>query len=150
MLQAMAAGQIDGAVYGEPQTTLIERADPKFKVLLYSKDFVPGLPGGVVMVQQRLIDQHPVLVENLVELHLRANKLFNADKDFFARTVTKLFEEQFLPIDVVQAAVRSPSMNLVTNHRRLADTLALYDAFEVKQGIWPKPLKVEDVFEYRF
>jgi hypothetical protein len=40
--------------------------------------------------------------------------------------------------------------SLVTNHRALADMLALYDAFLVKQGVWPQPLKVEDVLEYRF
>jgi len=150
LVAAMAAGQIDGAVYGEPQITLTQRADPKFRVLLYGKDLVPGLPGGVVMVQQRLIDHYPALVEKLVEIHLRANKLFNADKDFFARTVSKALGEQVLPFEVAQAAVRSPAAYMVTNLRALAATLAVYDAFEVKQGVWPQPLKIEDVFDLRF
>ena len=150
IVAAMAAGQVDGAVYGEPQITLIQRADPKFKVLLYGKDLVPGLPGGVVMVQQRLIDQYPALIDKLVELHLRANKLFNADKDFFARTVSKALGESFLPFDIAQAAVRSPATHMVTDLRALAATLAVYDAFEVEQGVWPKPLKIEDVFDLRF
>jgi NitT/TauT family transport system substrate-binding protein len=150
LVAAIAAGQVDAVVYGEPQIILIQRADPKFKVLLYGKDLVPGLPGGVVMVQQRLIDQYPTLVEKLVEVHLRANKLFNADKDFFARTVSKALGEQFLPVDVAQAAVRSPAAHMVTNLRALAETLAVYDAFEVKQGVWPTPLKLDDIFDLRF
>jgi len=150
LVAAIAAGQVDAVVYGEPQITLIERVDPKFKVLLYGKDLVAGLPGGVVMVQQRLIDQYPALVEKLVELHLRANKAFNADKDFFARTVSKALGEQFLPLEVAQQAVRSPATYMVTNLRPLLETLAVYDASEVKQGVWPQPLKLEDVLDLRF
>ena len=55
-----------------------------------------------------------------------------------------------MPLDVAQQAVRSPSINLVTNHRALAAALAVYDSFEVKQGIWPAPLKIDDIFDYRF
>jgi hypothetical protein len=43
-----------------------------------------------------------------------------------------------------------PALHLVGNHRALANTMAVYDAFEVKMGVWPKPLRIEDVFEYRF
>jgi len=150
IVAAMAAGQVDGVVYGEPQVTLLQRADPKFKVLLYGKDLVPGLPGGTVMVQQRLIDQYPAMVEKLVEIHLRANRLLNTDKDFFARTASKALGEKFLPLDVAQQAVRSPATHLVTDLRALAATLAVYDAFEVKQGVWPKPLKIEDILDLRF
>ena len=150
LVAAMATGQVDGVVYGEPQITLLLRADPKFKVLLYGKDLVPGLPGGTIMVQQRLIDQYPAMVEKLVEIHLRANKLLNTDKDFFARTVSKVLGEKFLPLDVAQQAVRSPATHLVTDLRALAATLAVYDAFEVKQGVWPGPLKIEDLFDLRF
>jgi NitT/TauT family transport system substrate-binding protein len=150
LVAAMASGQVDGVVYGEPQIILLQRADPNFTVLLYGKDLVPDLPGGVVMVQQRLIDQYPALVEKLVEIHLRANKLFNADKDFFARTVTKMLGEQFLPLDAAQAAVRSPATHMVTNLRPLLPTLEVYDASEVKQGVWPMPLKIEKVLDLRF
>jgi NitT/TauT family transport system substrate-binding protein len=150
LVAAMVAGRVDGVVYGEPQITLIQRADPRFTVLLYGKDLVPGLPGGVVMVQQRLIDQHPTLIEKLVEIHLRANQRFNTDKDFFARTVSKMLGEQVLPLDVAQVAVRSPATHMVTNLRALAATLAVYDAFEVRQGVWLKPLALDDIFEARF
>jgi NitT/TauT family transport system substrate-binding protein len=147
LVAAMSTRQIDGAVYGEPQISLIQRADPKFKVLLYAKDLVPGLPGGTVMVQQRLIDQYPGMIEKLVEIHLRANKAYNTDKEFFARTMSKLLG---VSLEIAQEAVRSPAAHMVANHRALAKMLAVYDAFEVKQGVWPKPLKIEDVFEYRF
>jgi NitT/TauT family transport system substrate-binding protein len=150
LVAAIAAGQIDAVVYGEPQITLIERVDPKFKVLLYGKDLVAGLPGGVVMVQQHLIDQYPALVEKLVELHLRANKAFNAEKDFFARTASKALGEQVLPLEVAQQAVRSPATHMVTDLRPLLETLAVYDASEVKQGVWPQPLKLEEVLDLRF
>jgi NitT/TauT family transport system substrate-binding protein len=146
----MAAGQVDGVAIGEPQITLIQRADPKFKVLLYGKDLVPGLPGGVVLVQQHLIDRYPALVEKLVEIHLRVNKLFNADKEFFARAVTKFLGEQFLPLEVARAAVHSSAIHMVTDLRPLLPTLAVYDASEVKQGIWPEPIKIEDVLDLRF
>ncbi|MBM2836914.1 MAG: transporter substrate-binding protein [candidate division NC10 bacterium] len=150
LVAAMAAGQVDSVVFGEPQITLILRADARFKVLLYGKDLVPGLPGGVVMVQQRLIDQYPAMVEKLVEIHLRANRLFNKDKDFFARTVNKLLGEKFLPLDVAQAAVRSPATRMVTDLRPLLKTLAVYDASEVTQGTWPAPLKIESILDLRF
>jgi len=150
LVAAMVAGEVDGVVYGEPQITLIRRADPKFTVLFYAKDLVPGLPGGVIIVQQRLIDRYPALVEKLVELHLRANKLFNADKDFFARTVTKVFGERFLPFAVAREAVRSPAIHMVTDLRGLAPNLAVYDEFEVREGMWPTPLTIDDLVEYRF
>jgi NitT/TauT family transport system substrate-binding protein len=150
IVAAMSSGQVDGVVFGEPQLTLIQRAEPRFKVLLYGKDLVPGLPGGVIKVQQRIIDQYPAMVEKLVEVHLRTTRLFNTDKDFFARTMNKAFGDRFLPLDVAQQAVRSPATHMVTNHRALAKTLAVYDAFEVSQGVWPRPLKMEEILEYRF
>jgi ABC-type nitrate/sulfonate/bicarbonate transport system substrate-binding protein len=150
LVAAIVAGQVDAVVSGEPQITLIQRANPRFKVLLYAKDLVPSLPGGVVVVQQRLIDRYPALVEKLVELHLRANKLFNADKDFFARTVSKALGEHILPLEVAKEAVRSPATHMVTNHRALAAMLAVYDEFEVREGVWPKALSIDDIFEYRF
>jgi hypothetical protein len=66
-------------------------------------------------VRQRLIDHYPALVEKLVELHRRANKLFTADEDFFAQTVGKGLEEQVLPLEVPQEAVHD--VVSVTNHR---------------------------------
>jgi NitT/TauT family transport system substrate-binding protein len=150
LVAAMAAEQIEGFVHGEPHITRMQRAAPKFKVLLYSKGFVPGLLGGLVMVQQRLIDQYPALVEKLVELHLRATKRFNADKDFFARTVSQALGEQFLPLEVAQQAVRSPATHMVTDLRPLLETLAVYDASEVKLGVWPTPLKLDAVVDLRF
>jgi len=102
------------------------------------------------MVQQRLIDRYPAMIEKLVEIHLRVNKLFNRDRDFFARTVTKVLGERFLPLDVAQEAVRSPATHMVTNLRPLLPALTVYDASEVKQGVWPKPLKIEDVLDLRF
>jgi NitT/TauT family transport system substrate-binding protein len=150
LVAAMAAGQVDGVAIGEPQITLIQHTDPKFKVLLYGKDLVPGLPGGVVMVQQRLIDQYPALVEKPVEIHLRVTKRFNAGKEVFARAATKFLGEQFLPLELSRGAVRSPAIHMVTDLRPLLPILAVYDASEVKQGIWPKPTKVEDVLDLRF
>ncbi len=78
-------------------------------------------------MRQRLIDHYPALVEKLVELHRRANKLFTADEDFFAQTVGKGLEEQVLPLEVPQETVHD--VVSVTNHRAQAATLAVYDAF---------------------
>jgi hypothetical protein len=46
--------------------------------------------------------------------------------------------------------MRSPASHTVTNLRPLAETLAVFDASEVKQGVWPQPLKIGDVFNPRF
>ena len=102
------------------------------------------------MVQQRLIDQYPALVEKLVELRLRITKRFNADKEFFARAATKFLGEQFLPLEAAQAAVRSPALHMATDVRPLRLTLAVYGASEVEQGIWPRPVRIEDVLDLRF
>jgi acyl transferase domain-containing protein/NAD(P)H-dependent flavin oxidoreductase YrpB (nitropropane dioxygenase family)/ABC-type nitrate/sulfonate/bicarbonate transport system substrate-binding protein/NAD(P)-dependent dehydrogenase (short-subunit alcohol dehydrogenase family) len=78
LVAATTAGQADAAVYAEPHLTLIQRSNPRFKVVLWGDELTPDLIAGVVMVQQSIIDQYPEMVQKLVEIHIRATKHLGA------------------------------------------------------------------------
>jgi acyl transferase domain-containing protein/NAD(P)H-dependent flavin oxidoreductase YrpB (nitropropane dioxygenase family)/ABC-type nitrate/sulfonate/bicarbonate transport system substrate-binding protein/NAD(P)-dependent dehydrogenase (short-subunit alcohol dehydrogenase family) len=78
LVATTTAGQADAAVYGEPQITLMQRSNPRFRVVLWGDELTPDLIAGVVMVQQNIIDQYPEMLKKLVEIHVRATKYLDA------------------------------------------------------------------------
>ncbi len=72
---AIQTGQLDAAFLPEQWATMAE--DLGFNMLLMSQDVWPQMQGSVLVVKQSLIDNHPEIVEKLVEVSRRATDWAN-------------------------------------------------------------------------
>jgi NitT/TauT family transport system substrate-binding protein len=72
---AIQTGQLDAAFLPEQWATMAE--DLGFSMLLMSQDVWPQMQGSVLVVKQSLIDNHPEVVEKLVEVSRRATDWAN-------------------------------------------------------------------------
>jgi NitT/TauT family transport system substrate-binding protein len=72
---SIATGQVDAAFLPEQWATMAE--DYGFEMLLQSQDIWPDMQGSVLVVKQDLIDNHPEIVEKLVEVSQRATDWAN-------------------------------------------------------------------------
>ena len=84
---AVSMGQLDAAFIPEQWATMTEESG--FETLLLSQDIWPDMQGSVLVVKQDLIDNHPEIVERLVELTDRANEWANDHPDEAAEVVAR-------------------------------------------------------------
>jgi NitT/TauT family transport system substrate-binding protein len=69
-LLAIQAGQLDAVCIPEQWVTMSE--DMGFEMMLTAEEVWPDLQGSVLIVKDELIDNHPEIVENLVEITQKA------------------------------------------------------------------------------
>jgi NitT/TauT family transport system substrate-binding protein len=84
---AVSMGQLDAAFIPEQWATMTEESG--FVTLLLSQDIWPDMQGSVLVVKKDLIDNHPEIVERLVELTDRANEWANDHPDEAAEVVAR-------------------------------------------------------------
>jgi ABC-type nitrate/sulfonate/bicarbonate transport system substrate-binding protein len=147
---ALVSGTVDAIIFPEPHVTLALRSDPKNKVIWWNQEMFPNTVSTVVMIKQSVIDRYQELVEKVVEIHLRANKLFKEDREYWARVTAKVVGEGRAPLDVARQAVSGPGANSVGNPRGAVDAFALFDRFLVQDGGYPAVLNPENWFDFRF
>jgi NitT/TauT family transport system substrate-binding protein len=149
-IPALVSGAVDAFIFPEPHITLAQRSDPKNQVIWWNQETFPNTVSTVVMVKQSLIDQYPEMMEKLVEIHLRANKLFQEDREYWARVTAKMVGEERLPFDIVRQAINGPGANSVGNPRGAVDAIVLFDQFLVQDGTYPAVIRAENMFDFRF
>jgi NitT/TauT family transport system substrate-binding protein len=84
---AIQTGQLDAAFLPEQWATMAE--DLGFKMLLMSQDVWPEMQGSVLVVKQSLIDDHPEIVEKLIEVSQRATDWANEHPEEAAEVMAR-------------------------------------------------------------
>jgi NitT/TauT family transport system substrate-binding protein len=75
LVLAIKTGQLDAAFLPEQWATMAEELG--FTMMLISQDVWPDIQGSVLVVKQELIDNHPEMVEKLVNVSQRATDWLN-------------------------------------------------------------------------
>jgi NitT/TauT family transport system substrate-binding protein len=75
LVLAIKTGQLDAAFLPEQWATMAEELG--FTMLLTSQDVWPDMQGSVLVVKQKLIDNHPEIVRKLVNVSQRATDWLN-------------------------------------------------------------------------
>jgi NitT/TauT family transport system substrate-binding protein len=134
---AIQTGQLDAAFLPEQWATMAE--DLGFSMLLMSQDVWPQMQGSVLVVKQSLIDNHPEVVEKLVEVSRRATDWANEHPEEAAEIMARRLGgvgSDLLPAevaDVVGQLEITPGV-LLRSMARLEYTLSI-DPEAVQQTI---------------
>jgi NitT/TauT family transport system substrate-binding protein len=87
MTLAVKMGQLDAAFLPEQWATMAEESG--FNMLLMSQGIWPDMLGSVLVVKQSLIDNHPEVVQKLVNVSQRATDWLNEHPDEAAEIVVR-------------------------------------------------------------
>ena len=84
---SIQTGQLDAAFLPEQWATMAE--DLGFEMVVMSQDVWPEMQGSVLVVKQSLIDNHPDIVEKLVEVSRRATDWANQNPEEAAEIMSR-------------------------------------------------------------
>ncbi len=105
---SVGLGQLDAAFLPEQWATMAE--DYGFEMLLMSQDIWPDMQGSVLVVKQDLLDNHPEVVEKLVEVSQRATGWANDNLEEAAEVMAR--QLQIAGTDILPEALGEGSGTL--------------------------------------
>jgi NitT/TauT family transport system substrate-binding protein len=105
---SIGLGQLDAAFLPEQWATMAE--DYGFEMLLLSQDIWPDMQGSVLVVKQDLLDNHPEVVEKLVEVSQRATEWANENLEEAAEVMAR--QLQIAGTDILPEALGEGSGTL--------------------------------------
>ncbi|WP_413289289.1 ABC transporter substrate-binding protein [Bdellovibrio sp. HCB337] len=144
---ALASKAIDAYFVGEPHAARAE-TNGTGRVLYHAKDIWPKFISCVLVVSQKLIDEQPEVVADLVRGIAESGEWAEVNRDKAAKLVAPYFKQDEKLIDYVlhQPPDRVSYKGLAPTNEEMENIHAM--AIEV--GILTKPMKVEDYLDRQF
>ncbi|AWN17280.1 ABC-type nitrate/sulfonate/bicarbonate transport systems, periplasmic components [Salinisphaera sp. LB1] len=148
--QSLLTGAVDGAAILEPIVSIVEKRQPKARVVASGADLFDNQPGAVVAVRQAFIKAHPKVVERLVAAHIRATQTLVAVDGSAIDAVAKYVGGGRLPRDIVASALDHSKSNFVADPHRIVDATQRMYHFQRAQGTLKAKLDIGALFDTTF
>ncbi|PSQ38665.1 sulfonate ABC transporter substrate-binding protein [Halobacteriales archaeon SW_12_71_31] len=147
----LSTGNADAGSAIEPIPSSL-RADPDsdMEPFRYADAIMPGQPGAVLQPSADLVENDPGLVEQLVEIHVRATEFVNENRGRAAEMAAEVVGTDVLPTDTARRAVESPASTFISDPRRIVDKTLVYNDFHQQLGSVDRDLSEDDVFDHSF
>jgi NitT/TauT family transport system substrate-binding protein len=143
---AIATGAVEGGSIREPALTIVRRQNPKIKLIATGADMFPDFPGVVVAVLGAFADKNPKAVESLVRVVIRATALLKDDPKRAAPHVGAAFGRGLVPEAILLEAIRSPQTQFTSDPRRIIESTAKLQDYQVKLGALAKAAPLDGLF----
>jgi NitT/TauT family transport system substrate-binding protein len=143
---AIATGAVEGGSIREPALTIVRRQNPKIKLIATGADMFPDFPGVVVAVLGAFADKNPKAVESLVRVVIRATALLKDDPKRAAPHVGAAFGRGLVPEAILLEAIRSPQTQFTSDPRRIMESTAKLQDYQVKLGALAKAAPLDGLF----
>jgi NitT/TauT family transport system substrate-binding protein len=144
--RAILTGAAEGGNIREPALTVAQRQNPNVKLIATGADMFPNFPGVVVAVSGSFAEKNPKAVEDVVRLVIRATKLLETDPARCAPHVGVGLGKGILPNDVILSALKSPQTRFTSDPRRITESTAKLQDYQVKLGALAKALPLDGLF----
>ena len=144
---ALAAKAIDAYFVGEPHCAKAE-LDGTGRVLYHAKDIWPGFISCVLVVTEKLINEHPEVVKDLVRGIAESGEWAETHRLEAAKVVSPYFRQDE---KVVRYVLTQPPDRV--SYRMLTPTDEEMDRIHqmaLKAGILSKPISMRDLLDRRF
>ena len=144
--RAIATAAVEGGSIREPALTILRKQNPAVKLVATGADMFPNFPGVVVAVLGAFADKNPKAVESLVRVIVRATALLKSDPKRAVTHVGAAFGKGLVPDDVLLEALQSPQTQFTSDPRRIADSTAKLQDYQVKLGVLSKAEPLDGLF----
>jgi NitT/TauT family transport system substrate-binding protein len=147
----LSAGRADAGSVIEPiPTQLLNDSDSDMEPFRYAGRIMPGQPGAVLQPSQKLVNDQPDLVEQLVEIHVRATDFITENREEAAGMASEVVGSDVLPKDVAVQAINSPASSFISDPHRIVEKSLIYNEFQQQLGSVDTDLAEGDVFDHSF
>ncbi|WP_135665651.1 ABC transporter substrate-binding protein [Halorhabdus rudnickae] len=147
----LSTGNADAGSAIEPVPTILEEnPDTDMEPFKYAGEIMPGQPGAVLQPSQSLVDDNPDLVQELVDIHIRATGFIHENRTRAAEMASEVIGSDILTPAVATRAINSPASNFISNPRRIVDKSLVYNDFHQEIGSVDTDLSESDVFDHSF
>ena len=147
----LSTGNADAGSAIEPVPTVLqENPDTDMEPFKYAGEIMPGQPGAVLQPSQSLVDDNPSLVQELVDIHVRATNFIHENRTQAAEMASEVIGSDILSPEVATKAINSPASNFISNPRRIVDKSLVYNDFHQQLGSVDTDLSESDVFDHSF
>lgn len=147
----LSTGNADAGSAIEPVPTILqENPDTDMEPFKYAGEIMPGQPGAVLQPSQSLVDDNPDLVQELVNIHVRATGFIQENRARAAEMASEVIGSDILTAEVATRAINSPASNFISNPRRIVDKSLVYNDFHQQLGSVDTDLSESDVFDHSF
>ena len=144
--RAILTGAVEGGSIREPALTIMRRQNSAIKPIATGAEMFPNFPGVVVAVLGSFADKNPKAVDNLIRLVVRATKLLKEDPKRTAPHVSAAFGKGLVPEDILLDAIKSPQTQFTSDPRRIVDSTAKLQDYQVKLGVLATALPLDGLF----
>lgn len=148
--QVMLARSVDAASILEPVTTIIRQRVGDAVIVAEGGQMLPNQPGAVVAVRENVIADKRAAVEKLVELHVRATRLINAEPAKAAKHVHAFLGQGLIPLETIETALQSSTSNFVDDPRAIVPATKVMHDFSAEIGTLKKPVPLDQLFDTSF
>jgi len=143
---AIATGAVEGGSIREPALTILRRQNPRIKLIATGAEMFPNFPGVVVAVLGTFADKNPKAVDSLVRVVVRATALLKEDPKRAAPHVGAAFGKGLVPESVLLEAIQSPQTQFTSDPRRIVESTAKLQDYQVKLGALAKAEPLDGLF----
>jgi NitT/TauT family transport system substrate-binding protein len=91
-------------------------------------------------------DKNPAVVEKFVKSIVRATQLLKDDPKRAAPLVSGAFGKGIIPDDILEAAIKSPQTQFTSDPRRILESTAKLQDYQVKLGALEKAAPLDGLF----
>jgi len=144
--RAILTGAVEGGSTREPALTIMRRQNPAIKLIANGSEMFPNFPGVVVAVLGSFADKNPKAVEDLVRVVVRATKLLKDDPKRAAPLVSAAFGKGLVAEDILVDAIKSPQTQFTSDPRRIIESTAKLQDYQVKLGALEKAAPLDGLF----
>ncbi len=144
--RAIATSAVEGGSIREPALTIVLKQNPKVKLLATGSEMFPNFPGVVIAVLGSFADKNPAAVDSLVRVVVRATRLLKDDPKRAAPLVSAAFGKGLVPDDILEQAIRSPQTQFTSDPRRIVESTAKLQDYQVKIGALDKAAPLDGLF----
>jgi NitT/TauT family transport system substrate-binding protein len=147
----LSTGNADAGSAIEPVPTLLaENPDSDMQPFKYAGEIMPGQPGAVLQPSQQLLDENPGLVQELVNIHVRATSFIHENRATAAEMASSVVGSDILTTDVATTSINSPASNFISNPQRIVDKSLVYNDIHQQLGSVDADLAESDVFDHSY
>lgn len=148
--QSLLTGAVDGAAILEPVVSIVEKRQPKAKVVASGAEMFDNQPGAVMAVRESFIKAHPQVVARLVAAHINATRALADGNDSAIDAVAQHVGGGRLPREVIATAVAHSADNFVADPHRIIDATKRMYRFQRDQGTLSAEIDIDALFDTDF
>ncbi|MBK9080856.1 MAG: ABC transporter substrate-binding protein [Rhizobiales bacterium] len=148
--QAILSDAVEGGTVREPALTIIQKRNPRVKLVASGDEMFPGQPGTVVAVSGAFAGKEGAAVQSLVSGLVKAVDLLGKDVPKVAPHVAASLGKGLVDAALIADALRSPASKFVADPRVIVGPSKAMQAYQVKLGSLKEEAPLDALFDASF